>query len=283
MVLLLASPRTQGGPGRTSGWAGAGPARSAQRSTRGGDSWGPPCTAGCGTWPGAASTRTLRGSRCRRRPCKQGGVEAVKAAKGRNVGRGPVLGSSEGRIPQPPFIRLPSAVIRTTWSTAKKTACCLRIEIRDHGIVPRDSARGANQRDPAWCACAWCPPEADAALVVGAGHGQVLDQPGVAPPGILSGVRKGAGPPVVHIPLAAARHLRGGARESSASVSNAGLRATQLDMAGSTALVLQLQACMCSNAAHGKGRSAAAAELGCRAGRDPVSLPTLKWVPSHPP
>lgn len=53
-----------------------------------------------------------------------------------------------------------------------------------------------------------CAPQADAALVVWAGDGLVLDEARVAAPSILSGVRKRAGPPVVHVPLAAARHLR---------------------------------------------------------------------------
>jgi hypothetical protein len=50
--------------------------------------------------------------------------------------------------------------------------------------------------------------ETDAALVVGAGDGEVLGRAGIAAAGVLSGVCKGAGTPVVDVPLAAAGHLR---------------------------------------------------------------------------
>lgn len=49
--------------------------------------------------------------------------------------------------------------------------------------------------------------QADAALVVGAGDGQVLHQARVAPPRVLGGVGEGAAAPVVHAPLSTPLHL----------------------------------------------------------------------------
>lgn len=124
-----ASPRSPGAPGRRSGWAGAGPAQSAQRSTQAGGSWAPPCIAGCGTWRGAASTRKRRESRCRHRPCghSRAGRQPRRCVWGAAGGGGGPWASAATAAAQDSVANSHAAVTKylTTFLRQRQVCVCL--------------------------------------------------------------------------------------------------------------------------------------------------------------